>query len=76
MVPRRSSSFVDLAQDVLTEQFASGSISAFMHINDGVGEGGSDLWFLAMPGATGGQMDQGGQLVSEVAAVCAVVQSL
>ncbi len=39
----------DLAQDVLTEQFAPGSISAFMHINDGTGEGGSDLWFLTSP---------------------------
>lgn len=36
----------DLAQDVLVDQFASGSISAFMHVNDGTGEGGSDAWFL------------------------------
>ena len=39
----------DLAQDVLLEHFAPNSISAFMHINDGEGEGGSDLCFLRSP---------------------------
>ena len=39
----------DLAEDALLDQFGPESISAFMHINDGSGEGGSDLWFLATP---------------------------
>jgi hypothetical protein len=37
----------DLAQDVLEQQFAPKSISAFLHINDGGSEGGSNLAFLA-----------------------------
>lgn len=37
----------DLAEDVLISQFETNSISVFMHINDGEGEGGSNLWFLA-----------------------------
>lgn len=39
----------DLAQDVLIDQFAPGSIAAFMHVNDSPGEGGSNIWFLAPP---------------------------
>ena len=39
----------DLAEEVLVEQFEIGSIAAFMHINDGTSEGGSDLWFMASP---------------------------
>lgn len=38
------------AETCLTTRFAAGSISALLHINDGVGEGGSDLWFLGTPG--------------------------
>lgn len=36
----------DLAEDVLVQQFTSKSISIFLHHKDGVGEGGSNLWFL------------------------------
>jgi hypothetical protein len=45
----------DLAEDVLVDHFAPGSIAAFMHVNDGTGEGGSDLWFLASPKQGGGE---------------------
>ncbi|MBC2834493.1 hypothetical protein [Paragemmobacter straminiformis] len=38
------------AEDCLTARFAAGTISALLHINDGVGEGGSNLWFLGTPG--------------------------
>lgn len=56
----------DLAQDVLTEQFAPASISAFMHINDGTGEGGSDLWFLASPRKIEGRTDRAKEFLPEV----------
>lgn len=39
----------DTAQDVLAERFGPGRIAAFLHANDGAGEGGSDLWFLKAP---------------------------
>ncbi len=38
------------AEEQLTSRFAAGTISALLHINDGTGEGGSDLWFLGSPG--------------------------
>lgn len=37
----------NLAQDTLVQQFARETISVFLHVNDGAGEGGSNLWFLA-----------------------------
>lgn len=43
------------AETCLTTRFAAGSISALIHINDGEGEGGSDLWFLGTPGQCRGQ---------------------
>lgn len=43
------------AEEVLTERFAAGTISALLHINDGSGEGGSDLWFLGSPGLCGAE---------------------
>lgn len=55
----------DLAQDVLTAHFAPASIAAFMHINDGTGEGGSDLWFLASPNREGGEASRGQRLLPE-----------
>jgi hypothetical protein len=36
----------DLAEDVMTDHFVPRSVGAFIHINDSVGEGGSNLWFL------------------------------
>lgn len=38
------------AEEFLTNRFAAGTVSALLHINDGTGEGGSDLWFLGSPG--------------------------
>ena len=55
----------DLAQDVLIDQFAAGSIAAFMHINDGSGEGGSDLWFLSRPSETRGDSHRQNELLPE-----------
>lgn len=43
------------AEECLTTRFSAGSISALMHINDGEGEGGSDLWFLGTPDQCHGQ---------------------
>jgi hypothetical protein len=40
----------DLAEDALLQQFPPRSISFFMHLNDGAGEGGSGLWFLSKTG--------------------------
>ncbi|MBF9021221.1 hypothetical protein HKCCA1065_09915 [Rhodobacterales bacterium HKCCA1065] len=57
----------DLAQDVLENHFASGSMAAFMHINDGTGEGGSDLWFLASPEEASRGMDRASRLLPELA---------
>lgn len=39
----------DPSEDCLTDRFGAGTLSAFLHINDGTGEGGSNLWFLASP---------------------------
>lgn len=38
----------DLAQDFLINNCKESSISCFVHINDGEGEGGSNLWFLGV----------------------------
>lgn len=38
------------AEACLASRFGAGTISALLHINDGTGEGGSDLWFLGSPG--------------------------
>ena len=38
----------DLAQDFLVNSCKEDSISCFVHINDGEGEGGSNLWFLGV----------------------------
>ena len=37
----------DLAEEYLIDDCRENSISCFVHINDGAGEGGSSLWFLA-----------------------------
>ena len=37
----------DLAEGYLIDDCRENSISCFAHINDGTGEGGSNLWFLA-----------------------------
>lgn len=55
----------DLAQDVLVDQFAPGSIAAFMHVNDSPGEGGSDLWFLAPSGEAATEVDRKLELLTE-----------
>jgi hypothetical protein len=57
----------DLAQDVLIKRFTAGTISGFMHINDSPGEGGSDLWFLALRDAKHGQSDIRQGFLQEVA---------
>jgi hypothetical protein len=57
----------DLAQDVLVGHFPPGSIAAFLHINDGTGEGGSDLWFLAAPEASPDGSGAKNHLLPEVA---------
>lgn len=38
------------AEELLTNRFAPETVSALLHINDGTGEGGSNLWFLGSPG--------------------------
>lgn len=61
----------DLAQDVMSGQFASGGVAAFMHINDGTGEGGSGLLFLASRHDAIGQKNEGQRLLAEVVPVLA-----
>jgi hypothetical protein len=56
----------DLAQDALLEQFAPRSIAVFMHVNDGTGEGGSDLWFLASGDPADPAGDPGRRLLRDV----------
>ncbi|MFN6998698.1 hypothetical protein [Elioraea tepidiphila] len=57
----------DLAQDVLEQQFAPKSISAFLHINDGGSEGGSNLVFLGSDDGHAGHRDSGERLLPMLA---------
>lgn len=57
----------DLAQDVLMGHFPPVSMAAFLHVNDGTGEGGSDLWFLATPGDNDDRLDRSIRLLPAVA---------
>lgn len=46
------------AEECLTRSFGKGTISALVHINDGEGEGGSNLWFLGTARGCSGTIDR------------------